>query len=151
MRGSSDAAFTTPSEPFDNQAVIDMIAAGEAWQQAAGRETDALRDLSRLRARLLRHNGNADRLAGRRTLAAGDARRRQRKSVLRVNGAIESDLCRLPGSATQADRENRRSFAHRHLFRWSLRFRRADPRRRSAHWIFANRTGAVESADEISL
>ena len=151
MRGSSDAACTTPSETFDNRAVIDMIAAGEAGQQAAGRETDALCDLSRLRARLLRHHRIARRAARYRAMEPSDAGRGQRKSVLRIDGALEPRLRRLPRSATQADRANRRSFPHRYLFRRSLRFGRAHSRGRSAHRIFANRTSPAGSADQVSF
>ena len=35
-----------PPETFDNYAAIDMITVGETRQQGAGREADALRDLS---------------------------------------------------------------------------------------------------------
>src|SRR5438477_347212 len=51
-----------------------------------------------------------------RTLAAGFAWRAERKPLLRIDGALESRLCRVFGSTTQAHRENGRSIAHGHLF-----------------------------------
>src|SRR5437762_14183238 len=85
---------------------FDMVAPGEAWQQGAGREIDTLCDLSRLCARLLRYHRIARRAPRYRAMAPPDAGRGQRESFLRIDGALESRLRCLPGSATQADPAN---------------------------------------------
>src|SRR6266568_7541342 len=105
-----------------------MIAIREAWQQAAGRKTYPLRDLSRLRARVFRRDRITAGAARDRTLATGAARRAKRKSILRINGTVEPRLRRVPGSAAQAYIQSRRSFAHRHVLCRAFRQRGADSR-----------------------
>src|SRR5207249_1590204 len=100
---------------------MDMIAIREAWQQAAGRKADSLRDLSRLRARVFRHDWIASCIARDRTLATGAARHAKRKSLLRINGTVEQRLRSVLGSAAQTHGQSGRSFTHGHVFCRTLR------------------------------
>src|SRR5439155_12223663 len=130
---------------------MDMVAIREAWQQAAGRKADSLRDLSRLRARVFRRDRIAAGVARDRTLATGAARCAKRKSILRINGTVEPRLRRVPGSAAQTYGQSRRPLTHRDVFCRTFRQCGSDSRRRSAHWFSANRTSSIEATEEVSF